>query len=95
MRFDPAVKPAGSHSVSSNSFPFSSFHHLLHRFAPACFALRVDASQLIEKLNNLFMLPFDQVVGNRAGGSYIFVHRLLMEHFAEMDVSENSGKYSG
>ena len=41
MIFDLAVKPPGSHSVSSNSFSFSSFHHLLHGFAPACFAKHV------------------------------------------------------
>jgi hypothetical protein len=34
----------------------------------------------------------DLIFLRRVGGRYIFVHRLLMEHFAEMYVEEKSQK---
>jgi hypothetical protein len=32
----------------------------------------------------------DLIFLRRVGGGYIFVHRLLMEHFAEMYVKDNA-----
>jgi eukaryotic-like serine/threonine-protein kinase len=50
------------------------------------------------KCNNLLpwrLIPFldhcvDLIFLRRVGGGYIFVHRLLMEHFAEMYVEEKA-----
>ncbi len=43
------------------------------------------------------LIPFldyctDLIFLRRVGGGYIFIHRLLMEHFAAMDKEEESGQ---
>jgi hypothetical protein len=49
--------------------------------------------------NVLYSIPFlnhcvDLIFLHRVGGGYIFVHRLLMEHFAEMYVETPTSKGS-
>jgi len=48
----------------------------------------------------LHLFPFfeyavDLIFLRRVGGSYIFVHRLLMEHFAEMEVAPQPDRAGG
>jgi predicted lipid-binding transport protein (Tim44 family) len=55
-------------------------HHFILRFMLAQIGL------LPRKLIYFLDYAVDLIFLRRVGGSYIFVHRLLMEHFAEMDV---------
>jgi hypothetical protein len=58
------------------------------------FASVADAviSYVIDKLVPFLDHCVDLIFLRRVGGGYIFVHRLLMEHFAEMYVETPTSK---
>jgi hypothetical protein len=60
----------------------------------ALFASVVDVviSYAIDKLVPFLNHCVDLIFLRRVGGGYIFVHRLLMEHFAEMYVETPTSK---
>jgi energy-coupling factor transporter ATP-binding protein EcfA2 len=49
--------------------------------------LLTNSGNIPWKLNDFLEYCTERIFLRRVGGGYIFIHRMLMEHFAEMDVS--------
>jgi hypothetical protein len=54
--------------------------------------LSITYSQATRRLSDSATVAFFMIFLRRVGGGYIFVHRLLMEHFAEKYVESPTSK---